>query len=132
MSDFLFTPVDHTYKPSYQLRMGYSCNNKCIHCFVRHKLVQAEDIALSTLKSLVDRIEEPIVIVTGGEPTIREELLDLLKYIKSKNKTVNLQSNGYKLHDVDYFNSIKDFIDSALIPIHSSDMSVFDSITQVP
>jgi MoaA/NifB/PqqE/SkfB family radical SAM enzyme len=132
MSDFIFTPVDTSYKPSFALKVGYSCNYKCIHCFIRHNQDKAEDIPLSVLKSLIDEVKEPIIIVTGGEPTIREELPELLKHIKSKNKTVNIQSNGFKFGDESYFNSIKSYIDTALIPIHSNDMSIFDAITQVP
>ena len=131
MVEFIFTPFNTNYKPSYQLRMGYSCNNKCIHCFVRHKLSNAEEIPLSALKSIVDTIEEEMVIVTGGEPTIREELLELLQYIKSKGKIVNMQTNAYKLSDKNYFNSIKNFIDTVTIPIHSNDMDIFDAVTQI-
>ena len=121
------------YPSVFILRIGYTCNNKCVHCFVEYKKTEIEDLTLNKLKELIDPLDKrTIVVVTGGEPTLRVDLPDILKYIKDHGNESDIQTNGFKFGDIEYARKLAPFIDSLTIPIHSSNMSVFDSITQVP
>ena len=46
------------------------------------------------------RIPSPIVVITGGEPSINEDLIPLAKMLKQGGKKVHLETNG--THDVDH------------------------------
>lgn len=116
----------------FTLRTGYSCNNKCIHCFVENKK-NIDDLSEETLKHTIDTIPKgSTVCFTGGEPTVRTDLLSLLKYSKKKGFLNSIQTNGFKLGNIEYFKTLEPYIDSIVIPIHSNDMNIFDRITQVP
>jgi len=115
------------------LRLGYSCRSRCIHCFTEGKRI-VKDLTTNEIKKTVDLIERKgaMVVVSGGEPTDRDDLLEIIKYIKSKGFLVNLETNGIKLSDKEYLKKLNPFIDLTFIPIHSSDPNIHDKITRVP
>ncbi|MEZ4813127.1 MAG: hypothetical protein R2883_06565 [Caldisericia bacterium] len=48
----------------------------------------------------------PTVSFTGGEPTLRKDLAELISYAKSIDLRVNLISNGVKLADIEFAKSL--------------------------
>jgi MoaA/NifB/PqqE/SkfB family radical SAM enzyme len=123
-------PNDNT--STFVLRVSYLCNNKCIHCFNEDEKKKLKEPKLEELLKVLDGVDkEELIIVTGGEPTLRKDFLDLLKYIKAKGKFVILQSNGMKFSDEKYVEEIVPYLYCITLPIHSSNYDVFDSITQV-
>ena len=123
--------IDNT--PTYfTLRVGYSCNNRCIHCFVEKKKV-VEDLTEDDLKAVIDTVPKgSIICFTGGEPTIRYDLQRLMKYSSDKGFLNAIQSNGVKFADMDYLKSLEPYLESITLPVHSNDPEIFDKITQVP
>jgi MoaA/NifB/PqqE/SkfB family radical SAM enzyme len=118
--------------PYFTLRVGFSCNNACIHCFVEKKK-SVSDLTEENLKATIDTIKKGMVVCfTGGEPTVRDDFLRLLQYSKSKGFANAVQTNGVKFSDTIYFKTIEPYLDSVTLPIHSSDMDIFDKITQKP
>lgn len=116
------------------LRTGYSCNFHCQHCFAEYKKIES-DFSTSALKNMIDEIgDKNVVVLTGGEPTVRADLLDLLKYIKSRQYAylIELQTNGAKFSDKAFLEQLEPYFDSVFLPFHSSDMDIFDKVTQVP
>ena len=123
--------LEEKYPDIFVLRVGYSCNNKCIHCFVENKRTE-RDLTFDEIKKVIDSSNpKSLLIVTGGEPTVRPDLLEILKYIKARGTENNVQSNGMNFFDEDYVKKVGPFIDSLTIPVHSSSPEIFDSITQV-
>ena len=110
------------------LRVKYSCDNSCVHCFVEDRKI-VEDLSLEKIKSIIDSIDTKAITITGGEPTTRKDLFEIMEYAKNKNLLVDLQTNGNKLGDIEYFNKIKPVLDTVLLPVHSSDKAIFEKIT---
>ncbi|WP_459195602.1 radical SAM protein [Wukongibacter baidiensis] len=113
----------------YDLKVGYSCNNRCEHCVIEPNVweIKRKNAELNTdtkidcnYKELIDCMnsteffEADSIVITGGEPTIRKEFMRLLKYIKRNypEKKIILQTNGRKL---------KDFISE----IRKNDMNIY-------
>jgi MoaA/NifB/PqqE/SkfB family radical SAM enzyme len=126
----LLCPHENT--PNFEIRPFPGCNEKCIHCFNGDNNEKVHVPTMEELYSEVDRMgPKGGVCVIGGEPTLRKDLAVLLKYIREKGLEVNLHTNGLRLADREYLEGLIPYVDLLVFPLHSSDYSVFDSITQV-
>lgn len=79
------------------LNVGFSCNNNCIVCSVKEKAQSTRDKTtgeiLRELKIMKNRFSE--VEFTGGEPTIRKDIVSLIKTAKKHGyNPVSLSTNG--------------------------------------
>ena len=80
------------------------CNLECPVCY-RAKDSQ-EDLSFQLLESLSRKYHGKIISLCGGEPTIREDLPEIIRLF-SKRNTVFLVTNGVKLADYEYLKSLK-------------------------
>lgn len=115
----------------FDLKVGFSCNNECIHCVITDK-IDAGDLSLLEIKNIIDKNvkDGEQVTITGGEPTIRKDLVDILRYLKeTKDCRICLQTNGRKLFMNSFVKSIASYVDFFLIAIHSHDSELHDEIT---
>lgn len=124
---------------SADIKIGYSCNNDCIHCVITSQKRNAfekykkQNLTLEEYKKNVKEcINEGItkIILTGGEPTIRQDFFDILKFLKQNNLCVELQSNGRKFKDKEFVKNTVDYVDEFVIPILGSTDKIHDGITQ--
>ena len=74
------------------------CNLKCKHCY-SDSVEQASPDELSTEEAfhLIDELSNwgiGLLIIDGGEPLCREDLLDVVKYASSKGIRTTIGSNG--------------------------------------
>jgi len=112
----------------FDLKVGFSCNNDCIHCVVTDKR-DTKDSSTEEIKAIIDNIpKDTIVGFTGGEPTIRKDFIELLKYCKEKGHKTALQTNGVKFENYEFAYEVSLYLDSVLIAIHSHDQRIHDSI----
>lgn len=74
------------------------CNLNCIHC----RATASEDapqgeLTLAEYKTLIDDVagfSQPIIILTGGEPLLREDLFDIAAYASGAGLRVAVSTNG--------------------------------------
>ena len=86
------------------LELTRRCNLHCRFCFAGEELPEP---SLAELRAAVDEIlshGKPLIQLSGGEPTMREDLPELIRYIRdSGGRWVQLNSNGLRLaEDPDY------------------------------
>lgn len=123
------------------LKIGYSCNNNCIYCAVasdKKQLVsQGLSVDLST-KECESRIDtsikngSEIIILTGGEPTIRLDFFGILKYIKKYNKHIILQTNARAMSSRSFTKQVANIgILNALVSCQSNKAKIHDLLTGV-
>jgi MoaA/NifB/PqqE/SkfB family radical SAM enzyme len=115
---------------SFDLKVGFSCNNDCIHCVVSDKKF-AGDMSTPEIISILESIHDQYgqVTFTGGEPTIRKDFIKLLKKARSSGLRINLQTNGRQFKDRDFAANSTAFLDNILIALHSHDEKQHDLIT---
>ncbi len=81
------------------------CNLACSHCYIAAGSWHAEDSELSTEACLriLDQIlaanPAPMLILTGGEPLLRDDLEGLAERASSRGATVVVGTNGTRLTD---------------------------------
>ncbi|MCX8153563.1 MAG: radical SAM protein [Candidatus Bathyarchaeota archaeon] len=79
------------------------CNLKCAHCYI-NATTQELDNELTTeeSKQLIDQICEvsrPLLILSGGEPLLRSDVYEIIRYGASKGLKMGLGSNGSLIDD---------------------------------
>lgn len=75
-----------------------SCNLKCIHC--RASAIDSrspDDLTTEEAFGLLDQIASfanPVIVLSGGEPLVRDDIYDIAAYATSKELKVCLATNG--------------------------------------
>lgn len=84
------------------LELTYACNLRCIHCFAdadyckEGKTIEKE-LGYEEWCRIIDNIVKNDVfeiLLSGGEATMRDDLIKICEYIHSKNRTYSLLSNA--------------------------------------
>ncbi len=79
------------------------CNLRCLHCYTDSEAKNyAGELTTEQCRAVIDDLAEfkvPAVLFSGGEPTTRADLLDLVAYAKSKGLRPTLSTNGTLIDD---------------------------------
>ncbi|MGR3220592.1 MAG: 12,18-didecarboxysiroheme deacetylase [Candidatus Anammoxibacter sp.] len=85
-------------KPVVVWNIGRRCNLKCIHCYSQSKDVEYEDeLTTEEAKAVLKDLAEfgtPVILFSGGEPMLREDLFELIAYAKEQGLRAVLSTNG--------------------------------------
>lgn len=120
------------------LKVGFSCNNNCIHCVISDKISE-KDLELNEIKKIIDEYITSYgsiqLTLTGGEITIRKDFLNIINYVQQKKEEgsitfVDMQTNGRMLSNQSIAEQVVKTVDFFLIALHSFDENIHDSITR--
>ncbi len=125
-----------TYQYSAPLRMDlaltFKCQNDCVHCYAGGPH-ETPELTTVQWKSVIDKLSEIGVFIltfTGGEPTLRDDLPELLLYAQNKGLVTGLISNGRRLKDKAYVTELeKSGLDFIQVTLESRKPQVHDLIT---
>ncbi|MDL2261154.1 12,18-didecarboxysiroheme deacetylase [Methanimicrococcus sp. OttesenSCG-928-J09] len=87
-------------KPVVVWNMTKRCNLGCVHCYAQAVNPNVEDKTELTTeegKALIDDLAEygsPVILFSGGEPLLREDLVELAQYAKDKGMRAVISTNG--------------------------------------
>ncbi len=117
------------------LALTYRCDNHCVHCYNDREERKPEDFKeLSTpeWKRVLDILWEigvPHVTFTGGEPTLREDLPELIRHAEETGIVTGLNTHGRALSDADYVKKLAgEGLDHLQITIESHEATVHDDL----
>lgn len=124
------------------LILGYTCNNDCIHCFNREILGLfknsnlKKDKSFEDIRKLIEDFKEKgiaKVTLTGGEPTIRSDFLEILSLLRNNNFKVVLQTNGRTFSSSKFVERMVQIIPDIEINVsfHHTKEDCFDRISRV-
>lgn len=108
----------------------WNCNQCCVHCYAagQHQAVE-EELTTEQWITILDRLREigiPQVTFTGGEPTMREDLFELIDHAKWFVSRLN--TNGIRLTE-DYCRRLRECeIDSVQITFYSSNKEIHNKL----
>jgi len=114
------------------IRLGNKCNQDCIFCTVA--LDQEKELTTEGVENRIQLLAKRnarAIIFTGGEPTLREDLAELIKFAKKSGiESIELQTNGVLLDDPERAERIVDAgVDSALVSLHSHRKEISEKLT---
>jgi 12,18-didecarboxysiroheme deacetylase len=85
-------------KPVVVWNMGQRCNLKCIHCYSQSRDIEyPNELTTAEGKDLIDDLAGfgvPVVLFSGGEPLMREDIMELAHYAKAKGLRAVISTNG--------------------------------------
>ena len=83
------------------LELTFRCNNRCVHCYVNKRIddnkEKKKELTYTEICHLLDDIAEQgclSLLLTGGEPLVREDFPDIYLYAKKKGFLIALFTNG--------------------------------------
>jgi len=85
-------------KPVVVWNVGQRCNLKCVHCYSQSKDIEYPgELNTKEAKAMLDGLAEygaPVILFSGGEPLMREDLMELITYAKEKGLRAVISTNG--------------------------------------
>ena len=109
---------------------SWHCNQKCVHCYAAGQTLSDEkELSTDDWKKILDKCRAvgiPQVTFTGGEPTMREDLFELISYARWFISRLN--TNGIRL-TTDYCKKLRQAeLDSVQITFYSADPEVHNRL----
>lgn len=85
-------------KPVVVWNMTQRCNLKCVHCYAKATGVHGADvISTDAAKAMIDDLAAygaPVMLFSGGEPLVREDLTELASHAVSRGMRAVISTNG--------------------------------------
>ncbi len=108
----------------------WHCNLQCLHCYAAGQQHAGEtELSTEEWKRILDRLQEigvPQITFTGGEPTMRDDLTELIDY--GQWFITRLNTNGVRLTK-EYCHSLKAAsLDSVQITLYSGDRDIHNRL----
>lgn len=88
--------------------LGPECNFKCKFCYAPPSMthLNTKDAKKEILKYL--KLGFYCISFTGGEPTVRSDLIDLISFAKKSGaKKIKIQTNGFLTYNIEYLRDLK-------------------------
>lgn len=108
----------------------WKCNQKCIFCYASGQyLGKTKELSTQEWKNAIDKLKKagiPMITFTGGEPTLREDICELIDY--SKWFVTRLNTNGVLLSGDLCEGLVKASLDSVQITLYSSDEKIHNTL----
>jgi radical SAM protein with 4Fe4S-binding SPASM domain len=113
------------------LAITYRCNNDCTHCYNARPRNYPE-LSTQMWHQILDKLWSigiPHVVFTGGEPTLRLDLPELIAHAEQNGQITGINTNGRRLADRAYVeNLVKVGLDHVQITLESHDPGIHDSM----
>ncbi len=131
----LETIMPFSARPSAPYRMDlaitYRCNNDCSHCYNARERNYPE-LNTAEWKLTLDKLWDlgvPHIIFTGGEATLRNDLLELIRHAESNGQITGLNTNARRLADMNYVHQLVDAgLDHVQVTVESCDEQIHDEM----
>ncbi|XCP83852.1 radical SAM protein [Roseburia hominis] len=113
------------------LKITDKCNFKCEHCFVEKKVLK--DMSMKVVKDILDGFGNSLpyrIYLTGGEPFLNPNIMDIIKVIKEKHIFMSIHTNGSLLTE-EIVKQLKQFFtskDYLQISVDAADDKLFEEI----
>jgi radical SAM protein with 4Fe4S-binding SPASM domain len=117
------------------LAVTYRCNNSCTHCYNARSRAFPE-LSTEDWFVLLDKLWElgiPHIVFTGGEPTLRDDLPEVIRHAEGNGQITGLNTNARKLKDPDFVNRLVEAgLDHVQITLESHLEKIHDEMVCAP
>jgi radical SAM protein with 4Fe4S-binding SPASM domain len=148
-NDFHQELYENGYLFSLHIDVTKKCNLQCIHCYhvfndydydydydYGYGYGCVDDLSLDNIKKRIDEayvLGAFLVIISGGEPFLREDIFEILNYITNKGMVINVFTNATLLDNEETIGKLNFCnINKVSISIYSTEKDIHESITKFP
>jgi len=132
------------------LALTYRCNNDCAHCYNLEHPVAAltpqsplpnsgergnggkGELSTAEWKQVIDKawaLGIPHIIFTGGEPTLRDDLPELIAHAEANGQITGLNTNARRLSDPNFVKRLVEAgLDHVQITVESADAEIHNKM----
>jgi radical SAM protein with 4Fe4S-binding SPASM domain len=113
------------------LALTYRCNNNCAHCYNARErsFPELDTVQWKAVLNTLWKLAVPHIVFTGGEPTLRDDLPELIAHAESLGQITGLNTNGRRLADKGFVHSLLEAgLDHVQITIESSNEATHNEV----
>ncbi len=113
------------------IKIDYNCNNNCLFCHRGGLRGKGKKFSLQEEVKRAKKMGVAAVELSGGEPTIKKNIINIITEINGQGMSVGIISNGRMFSYKDFFEKIiKLNVDFFFISLHSHDYHKHDFLTR--
>jgi radical SAM protein with 4Fe4S-binding SPASM domain len=120
------------------LEVTQRCNLRCTHCYIplsTRKNSRKAELSLVEVKRILDEIKDAgclWLLLTGGDPFLRPDFLEIYKYAKSKGFILTLFTNGTLITPriADFLHEWRPF--NIEITLYGYNQATYERVTGIP
>ncbi len=119
-----------------EIALTYSCQNRCEFCYASspYRGDRQNEMTTEQIKTIIKKIHEeakvPTISFTGGEPTLRTDLPELVHYASKLGMRTNLITNGIRCGDSELVAELKKAgLNSSQVSLESHDREIHNRVT---
>jgi radical SAM protein with 4Fe4S-binding SPASM domain len=115
------------------LALTYRCNDNCAHCYNARPRDYPE-LSTGQWFEIIDKLWEigiPHIVFTGGEPTLRYDLPDLIAHAEQNGQITGINTNARRLSDPRFVQRLIDAgLDHVQVTVESHDPGIHDAMVR--
>jgi MoaA/NifB/PqqE/SkfB family radical SAM enzyme len=116
--------------------VGGQCGSRCVFCYtewIRREPALTSRVVRETIDVAESIGTVRLIVFSGGEPTVRRDLPELLRYAASRGMDeIGLQTNGHRLADASYLATLREAgLSQVLLSLHGARRETHDAVTGV-
>ncbi|MCD4782929.1 MAG: radical SAM protein [Candidatus Eremiobacteraeota bacterium] len=116
LDKYFFSVMDGDFKQrDYIIRLTERCNLNCPICLASANANPDNDLKMEDLLKFTDQGRKLKIDLMSAEPTVREDLPEMMRRLKKQGHIIALHTNGIKLADREY---LKTLIDAGMDEVH--------------
>ncbi len=134
-----FDPDSLAFPVLSEIAVTYRCQNRCDFCYASspYRGREGDEMTLDQVRTVIGKIWReamvPTISFTGGEPTLRKDLPEMVRCAAEMGMRVNLITNGIRCADRGFVRALGDAgLKSAQVSLESHRADIHDGITGNP
>ena len=123
---------DKPFPVSVHIEIASKCNERCLHCFIPHEC-KTEVMPFPTFEKIISQCAAMNILhitISGGEPLLHPNIINMLAICREKDLSVNVLSNLTVLTDDIANEMMKNPLLSVQTSIYAMDENIHDAITK--
>ena len=115
--------------------LTYGCNLRCVHCYNPTHRALPHELTTTEICALLDQIADLGVLTvtfTGGEPSVRPDIGDILRHARRQGLVIHVMTNATRI-TTSFANLLREVgVSQINVSIYGATEAVYERMTAVP